>query len=139
MTINEFNSVFSPNSECSEKRNLSNFTFYFSKENIIMEGMIPFSLLLQLRDESHDLLVDLDDFSSPKLDGALKRFNAFTEFSCDSHKYYTEQYDIYRKEVFEGIISNGDTDDLVLKKLTFPSDKSILDKIVSVIKLYYSE
>ena len=139
MTINEFNSVFSPDSECRQKRKLGPFTFSLSKENIIMEGMIPFSILLQLRDQSSAILVNLDDFSSQKLDDALKRFNSFAEFSCDSHEYYTKQYNIYRKEVLEKLISNGDTDDLMLKKLSFPSDKSILEKIVKIIKLYYSE
>lgn len=143
MTSNEFNSVlnlcFSPVSECSQKRKVGPFTFFLSKENILMEGNIPFSLLLSFRREVPSLNLNLDDFSSPELDDALRCFNFFAGFSSDNHEDYTKQYDLYLHEVLKDLISNGNTDNLILKKLSISKDLSEFYKLLKLIKLYYSE
>lgn len=53
MTTNEFNSVlnlyFSPTSEYNKSRKIGPFIIFLSEEkNILIEGRIPFSLLLEI-------------------------------------------------------------------------------------------
>lgn len=143
MTTNEFNSVlelfFSPTSEYNKSRKIGPFTFSLSKENILMEGRIPFSLLSRFCNEISSLKLNLDDFSSPKLDAALRRFNFSVGFFSDTHEDYEKQYDIYLQETLKSLISDEDTDDLILKKLFISKDPHEFYKLLNIIKLYYSE
>lgn len=144
MTTNEFNSVlelfFSPTSEYNKSRKIGPFIISLSEEkNILIEGCIPFSLLLEILKKAPSLKYNLDDFSSPKLDNALRHFNLLMQFTNLDHKSYQEKYDIYLKEELENLISTGNTYNLIIKKLSISSSPVELFNLLKCLKSYYSE
>lgn len=144
MTTNEFNSVlelfFSPTSEYNKSRKIGPFIISLSEEkNILIEGRIPFSLLLEILKKAPSLKYNLDDFSSPELDNALRHFNFLMQFTNLDHKSYQEKYDIYLKEELENLISTGNTYNLIIKKLSISSSPVELFNLLKCLKSYYSE
>lgn len=144
MTTNEFNSVlslyFSPTSEYNKSRKIGPFIIFLSEEkNILIEGRIPFSLLLEISKKVPSLKYNSDDFSSPELDNALRHFNFLMQFTNLDHKSYQEKYDIYLKEELENLISTGNTYNLIIKKLSISSSPVELFNLLKCLKSYYSE
>ena len=144
MTTNEFNTVlnicFSPISGCNESRKIGPFTISLSKEkSILMQGRIPYSLLLEIYKKVPSLKYSWNDFSSPELDDALKHFNFFAQFSSMEIDSYNEQYDLYFQEVLNDLIFTGNTFNLVVAKLSISSDPVELFNLLKCIKSYYSE
>ena len=144
MTTNEFNSVlnlyFSPTLEYNKSRKIGPFIISLSEEkNILIEGRIPFSLLLEILKKTSSLKYNLDDFSSPELDNALRHFNFLMQFTNLDHKSYQEKYDLYLKEELGNLISTGNTSNLIIKKLSISSSPVELFNLLKCLKSYYSE
>lgn len=144
MTTNEFNSVlelfFSPTSEYNNSRKIGPFIISLSEEkNILIEGHIPFSLLLKIFKKVPSLKYNLDDFFSPELDDALRHFNFLMQFTNWDHKSYQEKYNLYLKEELKNLISTGNTSNLIIKKLSISSSPVEFFNFLKCLKSYYSE
>lgn len=144
MTTNEFNSVldfcFSPTSEYNKSRKIGSFTFSLFEEKIIfVEGKFSYSFLVEVLEKIPSLKYDLEDFSSPELEIALREFNFIIQFSSLDHKSYSKKYDIYFKEVLGRLISTGNTLNLIIKKLSINGDQVEFLNFISCLKSYYSE